>query len=105
MRLYLQPPLIQSIFAGDVEEIKLLLGQHQEDVNAQGNKYLLRKKYYKKKCLFVDAEKRTALHAAAFKGDSTIAAILLAHGARVNAKDNKWYTPLHRACCTGSEVS
>lgn len=52
-----------------------------------------------------DVEKRTALHAAAFKGDSAIAAVLLAHGARVNAKDNKWYTPLHRACCTGSEVS
>lgn len=53
----------------------------------------------------IDVEKRTALHAAAFKGDPTLAAILLAHGARVNAKDSKWYTPLHRACCTGSEVS
>lgn len=31
-----QPPLIQSIFAGDVEEIKVLLNQHQQDVNAQG---------------------------------------------------------------------
>lgn len=56
-------------------------------------------------CVFADSEKRTALHAAAFKGDSTIASILLGHGARVNAKDSKWYTPLHRACCVGSEVS
>lgn len=55
--------------------------------------------------MLLDVEKRTALHAAAFKGDSMIAAILLSHGARVNAKDNNWYTPLHRACCTGSVVS
>ena len=25
-------------------------------------------------------------------------------GARVNTKDNKWLTPLHRACCAKSEV-
>lgn len=92
-----------------MEEVKLLLSQHQEDVNAQGTfvcLFVWWKKKNKRGGVFVaDEEKRTALHAAAFKGDSTIAAVLLAHGARVNAKDNKWYTPLHRACCTGSEVS
>lgn len=25
-------------------------------------------------------------------------------GARVNTKDNKWMTPLHRACASGSVV-
>ena len=25
-------------------------------------------------------------------------------GARVNAKDSRWLTPLHRACAVGSEV-
>ncbi len=31
--------------------------------------------------------------------------MITAGGARVNAKDNKWLTPLHRACRSGSEVS
>ena len=26
-------------------------------------------------------------------------------GAKVNAKDSRWLTPLHRACASGSEVS
>ena len=43
----LQPPLIKAIFTGDVEEVRLLLGQ-KEDVNLQ------------------DAEKRSPLHAASF---------------------------------------
>lgn len=28
--------------------------------------------------------------------------MLLSNGARVNAKDSKWITPLHRACSIGS---
>lgn len=49
-------------------------------------------------------EKRTALHAAAFCGDSQIAELLIAYSARVNAKDNRWLTPLHRACCNKRDV-
>lgn len=49
-----------------------------------------------------DCEKRTPLHAAAFKGEAQIVSILLDNGARVNAKDNKWLTPLHRACAVNS---
>lgn len=52
-----------------------------------------------------DCEKRTALHAAAFCGEAEITELLLINGARVNSKDNKWLTPLHRACCSKSAVS
>ena len=54
---------------------------------------------------FQDSEKRSPLHAAAFRGDACIAEALILNGARVNTKDAKWLTPLHRACCSGSEVS
>lgn len=98
-----QPPLIQAIFAGDVKEVKSLLTQ-QQDVNILG-KYICNCQKTVSYVLFIsDVEKRSPLHAAAFRGNASIVALLLSHGARVNAKDNKWYTPLHRACCTGSEV-
>ena len=51
-----------------------------------------------------DEEKRSPLHAASFKGEAKIADLLLQFGARVNTKDSKWLTPLHRACRTGNEV-
>ena len=41
---------------------------------------------------------------AAHCGESEIADLLLLNGARVNMKDNKWLTPLHRSCCSKSEV-
>ncbi|XP_076254649.1 uncharacterized protein LOC143192825 isoform X1 [Rhynchophorus ferrugineus] len=79
-----QPLIIQAIFAGAIDEVEDLV-THPEYVNC------------------TDCEKRTPLHAAAFKGDAQIAKILLDNGARVNAKDNKWLTPLHRACAVNSE--
>uniref|UniRef100_A0A8D0D5R9 Ankyrin repeat domain 44 n=1 Tax=Sander lucioperca TaxID=283035 RepID=A0A8D0D5R9_SANLU len=51
-----------------------------------------------------DAEKRTPLHAAAFLGDAEITELLILSGARVNAKDNMWLTPLHRAVASRSEA-
>lgn len=51
-----------------------------------------------------DSERRSPLHAAAFCGEVDIVTILILNGARVNIKDNRWLTPLHRACCSGSEV-
>uniref|UniRef100_A0A4W5M5D5 Uncharacterized protein n=1 Tax=Hucho hucho TaxID=62062 RepID=A0A4W5M5D5_9TELE len=51
-----------------------------------------------------DNEKRTPLHAAAYLGDTEILELLILSGARVNAKDNKWLTPLHRAVASCSEV-
>lgn len=53
---------------------------------------------------YQDEEKRSPLHAAAFKGDAKVVELLLQKGARVNTKDSKWLTPLHRACKTGNEV-
>nr|DBA20136.1 TPA: hypothetical protein GDO54_015861 [Pyxicephalus adspersus] len=53
----------------------------------------------------MDSEKRTPLHAAAFLGDAEIIELLILSGARVNAKDNMWLTPLHRAVASRSEVS
>ncbi|VDK85798.1 unnamed protein product, partial [Dibothriocephalus latus] len=47
-----------------------------------------------------DNLKRTALHAAAYCGEAEIAELLLQENARVNAKDLKWFTPLHRACAS-----
>ena len=76
---------MQAVLLGDLEEVASLL-QKQEDPNQQ------------------DQDKRSPLHAAAFKGDSRIAEALILSGARVNAKDSKWLTPLHRACCSSSEV-
>uniref|UniRef100_A0AAQ4QD78 Ankyrin repeat domain 44 n=1 Tax=Gasterosteus aculeatus aculeatus TaxID=481459 RepID=A0AAQ4QD78_GASAC len=78
------PPLIQAIFSGDPEEIRMLIYK-SEDINA------------------LDAEKRTPLHAAAFLGDAEITELLILSGARVNAKDNMWLTPLHRAVASRSE--
>uniref|UniRef100_A0A8B9H999 Ankyrin repeat domain 44 n=1 Tax=Astyanax mexicanus TaxID=7994 RepID=A0A8B9H999_ASTMX len=80
-----QPPLLQAIFNGDPEEIRMLIFK-SEDINA------------------LDAEKRTPLHAAAFLGDAEIIELLILSGARVNAKDNMWLTPLHRAVASRSEA-
>uniref|UniRef100_A0A8B9HD51 Ankyrin repeat domain 44 n=1 Tax=Astyanax mexicanus TaxID=7994 RepID=A0A8B9HD51_ASTMX len=82
--LMLRPPLLQAIFNGDPEEIRMLIFK-SEDINA------------------LDAEKRTPLHAAAFLGDAEIIELLILSGARVNAKDNMWLTPLHRAVASRSE--
>uniref|UniRef100_A0A671RXH9 Serine/threonine-protein phosphatase 6 regulatory ankyrin repeat subunit A-like n=1 Tax=Sinocyclocheilus anshuiensis TaxID=1608454 RepID=A0A671RXH9_9TELE len=40
---------------------------------------------------------------AAYLGDAEIIELLILSGARVNAKDNKWLTPLHRAVASCSE--
>uniref|UniRef100_A0A8C6L4J5 Ankyrin repeat domain 44 n=1 Tax=Nothobranchius furzeri TaxID=105023 RepID=A0A8C6L4J5_NOTFU len=64
------PPLIQAIFSGDPEEIRMLIYK-SEDIN-----------------LVSHTRPRCCLHAA---------------GARVNAKDNMWLTPLHRAVASRSE--
>ncbi|KAK1797807.1 hypothetical protein P4O66_008163, partial [Electrophorus voltai] len=80
-----QPPLVQAIFSGDPDEIRMLIYK-SEDINA------------------LDTEKRTPLHAAAFLGDAEITELLILSGrARVNAKDNMWLTPLHRAVASRSE--
>uniref|UniRef100_A0A672SWD4 Ankyrin repeat domain 44 n=1 Tax=Sinocyclocheilus grahami TaxID=75366 RepID=A0A672SWD4_SINGR len=79
-----QPPLVQAIFNGDPDEIRVLICK-SEDVNA------------------LDAEKRAPLHAAAFLGDAEIIELLIVSGSRVNAKDNMWLTPLHRAVASRSE--
>lgn len=76
------------MFKGDVDEVEELLSDGSpEEVNYQ------------------DGERRSVLHAAAFCGFHQVAALLISRGARVNAKDNKWVTPLHRACSVGYEVS
>ncbi|XP_028130015.2 serine/threonine-protein phosphatase 6 regulatory ankyrin repeat subunit A-like isoform X1 [Diabrotica virgifera virgifera] len=79
-----QPLIIQAIFAGFIENVKDLV-QYKQEVN----------------CL--DEEKRTPLHAAAYKGEAEVTELLLKNGARVNAKDSKWVTPLHRACSVGAD--
>lgn len=52
-----------------------------------------------------DIERRSPLHAAAHCGKDEIADILILSGARVNTKDSKWLTPLHRACAVDNNVS
>lgn len=78
--------MIQAIFNGELEDVRQLLA-FKPDVNYQ------------------DAEKRSPLHAAAFKGDRDLAELLLVQGARVNTKDSSWLTPLHRACGVCADVS
>lgn len=82
----MQPPLVKAVLSGDTEEVCYLIAQ-KEDVN------------------YLDSEKRSPLHVAAFCGYARIIEVLLENGARVNAKDTRWLTPLHRACHSGSEVS
>lgn len=83
--IFSQPPLIQAIFARDVERVETLLAD-QEDVN------------------HLDRDRRSPLHAAAYQNEPEIAEKLIAHGARVDPKDSRWLTPLHRACCNDSGV-
>ncbi|XP_030749052.1 serine/threonine-protein phosphatase 6 regulatory ankyrin repeat subunit A-like isoform X1 [Sitophilus oryzae] len=85
LQLEEQPLIIQAIFAGAVDEAQDLMTHPDYYANC------------------TDCEKRTPLHAAAFKGEAQIANILLENGARVNAKDSKWITPLHRACAVNSD--
>ncbi|ESP01753.1 hypothetical protein LOTGIDRAFT_70175, partial [Lottia gigantea] len=87
------PLLVQACFHGDPDEVRSLLYK-KEDVNYQVNNVL-------NSC---DEEKRSPLHAAAYCGESEISDLLILSGARVNAKDNKWLTPLHRGCGSKCEV-
>ena len=81
-----EPELIRSIFSGDRADVRHLL-----DNNADVN--------------YIDTEKRSPLHAAAYKGDAEMVEMLITiGGARVNVKDNKWLTPLHRACASRVSV-
>ena len=78
--LALEPALVRAIFAGNHGEVRAILEEEdgQDDIN------------------YVDGDKRSPLHAAAYHGDPEIIEILISGGARVNTKDNKWLTPLHR---------
>jgi len=49
----------------------------------------------------VEAGKYTPLHAAAWRGHHQVAAVLLAAGADVGAKDSDGHTPLHKAAWNG----
>lgn len=103
----LQPTLTQAIFSGDIQEVKQLLDNaklYKQDVNDLGNCSQSFANVHSLNSVIPDAEKRSALHAAAFKCDPQLVSLLLNYGARVNAKDSKWLTPLHRACHVGSEV-
>uniref|UniRef100_A0A6Q2Z252 Uncharacterized protein n=1 Tax=Esox lucius TaxID=8010 RepID=A0A6Q2Z252_ESOLU len=80
-----QPLLVQAVFNRNADEIKLLLHNKKDDVNA------------------LDQERRTPLHAAACLGDVHIMDLLINAGANVNAKDHLWLTPLHRAAASRNE--
>ena len=73
-KLALEPPLVRAIFSGDHGEVRSILEDgSSDDIN------------------YVDSDKRSALHAAAWCGDPTITEMLISQGgARVNIKDNKW---------------
>ncbi len=82
-----QPPLVLAILSLDSDEVDRIVSEEPSEVHA------------------LDAEKRSPLHAAAFAGDGAIVRALLGQGkARVDVKDNRWLTPLHRACRSGAEV-
>ena len=84
----LQPPIIHAILSGNYEDVKDILHENSDAASA------------------LDSEKRSPLHTAAFVGFADIAELLITEGkARVNAKDNHWLTPLHRACRANAEVS
>jgi ankyrin repeat protein len=77
------PPLNNAFIAGLSDEEKNLIEgwiEHGVDVNAPQ-----------------DDKGSTPLHKAAYEGHAGIAAMLIAYGADVNARDNVGYTPLHWA--------
>ncbi len=79
--------LIRAIFCGDPDEVERIVSEESSEVHK------------------LDGEKRSPLHAAAYMGDASVVRLLLALGkARVDVKDNRWLTPLHRACRSGAEV-
>ena len=83
--LSLEPALIRAIFSADPDEVRAILEEGSDDDTELMN--------------YVDNDKRSPLHAAAYRGDPDIMEILLGQPeVRVNCKDNKWLTPLHRAC-------
>ena len=83
----MQPILIRAIFSGDPDEVERIVEDDPSEVHK------------------LDEEKRSPLHAAAFMGDASVVRTLLGLGkARVEIKDNRWLTPLHRACRAGAEV-
>lgn len=68
-----------AITAGDVEEVKAFLIREPSLVNARD----------------VNKWSRTPLHAAVLSGNEAIVKLLLEHGAEVDARDCKGFTPLH----------
>ena len=91
----MQSALIQAIFGCNGAEVSRQLEYNPDQLHA------------------LDSEKRSALHAAAYVGDADVVQRLLGAVAAegetgdpgVNAKDNRWLTPLHRACRKGAEVT
>jgi ankyrin repeat protein len=76
-------PLVQAVFESNVVQLSELIAQRTEDVNT------------------VDSEKRTALHAAAYRGQAECITVLIQAGGKVNMKDSSWLTPLHHAAAQG----
>lgn len=50
-----------------------------------------------------DGDKRTALHAAAYCGDTECVCALIQAGSKVSPKDSQWLSPLHHAAASGHE--
>ena len=89
--LALEPALIKAIFAGDHNEVRTILDEGGDGDGGDIN--------------YVDGDKRSPLHAAAYQGDPDIMEMLIrVGGGRVNIKDNKWLTPLHRACAAKVKI-
>src|SRR5688572_14943373 len=74
-----QSKMMQYVVRGDVNSVKHGL-TNGEDVNQS------------------DPDKRTLLHAAAYFNRVDVAKHLISCGARLDAKDARWLTPLHYAC-------
>ena len=55
--------------------------------------------------LLQDAEKRTAMHAAAYCGDTECISALVQAGGKVNPKDSQWLSPLHHAAARGHTLA
>jgi len=74
--------------AGDAERVGALLKRGDADLVDRAD----------------EQHKRTALHWACKHGRTSVALMLLAHGANPNLKDEKGNTPLHYCCAFGSEA-
>lgn len=87
----------EAVAKGDLERVKVLVKDNPKLVNAEDDRHIKHTSYE------IDFRGMTPLHFAAngMRGSKDLAELLLAKGAKVDAKDIRGMTPLHYAANRG----